>query len=60
MTQPTPARARICRDCDGFSVVAITTGLRNRDGSRETVAATCRACNSTGRVRLVVKREVAA
>ncbi|MFE6893925.1 hypothetical protein [Streptomyces sp. NPDC057694] len=48
MAQPTPARARICADCDGFPVVAITTGLRNRDGSRQTLAATCRTCNGHG------------
>ncbi|WP_447038538.1 hypothetical protein [Streptomyces sp. DSM 118878] len=60
MAQPTPARARICRDCDGFPVVAITTGLRNRDGSRATILATCRTCNDTARVRLVATQEVTA
>lgn len=60
MAQPTPARARICRDCDGFPVVAITTGLRNHDGSRATTPATCRACNGTARVRLTAKQGVAA
>ncbi|MGW6527424.1 hypothetical protein [Streptomyces venezuelae] len=38
----------ICRNCDGFPVVAITTGTRHRDGSRVTVVATCRSCNGTG------------
>ncbi|MCF3118429.1 hypothetical protein IPZ68_01715 [Streptomyces arenae] len=47
MAQHAPA-ARICRDCDGFATAAITTGTRNRDGSRTTVRATCRACNGTG------------
>ncbi|MGY0019009.1 hypothetical protein ACVHNB_08495 [Streptomyces sp. YJ-C3] len=48
MAQLTPARARICSDCDGFPVVAITTGLRDRDGSRQTLTATCRTCNGHG------------
>ena len=38
----------VCRDCDGFPVVAITTGTRNTDGSRTTLRITCRACNGTG------------
>ncbi|MGW7515087.1 hypothetical protein ACWGJ2_05785 [Streptomyces sp. NPDC054796] len=48
MTQPTPARVRNCRDCDGFSRVAITTGTRNRDGSRRTTTATCAGCGGSG------------
>ncbi|MFE6754650.1 hypothetical protein ACFVDQ_13715 [Streptomyces sp. NPDC057684] len=48
MAQPTPARARLCRDCDGFPLVAITTGLRNRDGSRQTLIATCHTCKGHG------------
>ncbi|MEV6309734.1 hypothetical protein AB0M10_14190 [Streptomyces sp. NPDC051840] len=48
MAQPTLARARICADCDGFPLVAITTGLRNHDGSRQTLTATCRTCNGHG------------
>ncbi|MFF1759372.1 hypothetical protein [Streptomyces sp. NPDC058266] len=47
MAQPT-SRARVCRDCDGFPVVAITTGLRNRDGSRQTLTATCHTCKGRG------------
>ncbi|MCX5283314.1 hypothetical protein [Streptomyces sp. NBC_00198] len=39
----------VCRDCDGFPVVAITTGTRNIDGSRTTLRITCRACKGTGR-----------
>ncbi|MFE3413313.1 hypothetical protein ACFXMT_34880 [Streptomyces mirabilis] len=38
----------VCRDCDGFPVVAITTGTRNRDGSRTTLRTICRACHGTG------------
>ncbi|MGG7571210.1 hypothetical protein [Streptomyces sirii] len=46
------ARTRRCRDCDGFPTVAITTGRRNRDGSRNTTAVTCRACHGTGTMPL--------
>lgn len=38
----------VCRDCDGFPVVAITTGTRNADGSRTTLTVTCRACHGSG------------
>ncbi|WP_371670381.1 hypothetical protein OG985_23790 [Streptomyces sp. NBC_00289] len=41
----------VCRACDGFPVVAITTGTRNRDGSRTTVRITCPDCKGTGRTR---------
>lgn len=46
-----PQRAQntpVCRDCDGFATAAITTGTRNRDGSRTTLRVTCRACKGTG------------
>ncbi|MER6492505.1 hypothetical protein [Streptomyces griseorubiginosus] len=39
----------VCRDCDGFPVVAITTGTRNPDGTRATLAVTCSTCKGTGR-----------
>ncbi|GGS84386.1 hypothetical protein [Streptomyces griseoviridis] len=48
MPQHAPA-ARICRDCDGFPTVAITTGTRNGDGTRATLRVTCPACKGTGR-----------
>ncbi|MDT0456807.1 hypothetical protein RM550_13855 [Streptomyces sp. DSM 41527] len=56
------ARTRLCRDCDGFPAVAITTGQRTPDGSRRTITVTCRACDGTGMVvrRPAVAREVAA
>ncbi|MGW6491996.1 hypothetical protein [Streptomyces sp. NPDC055056] len=38
----------VCRDCDGFPVVAITTGTRDCDGSRTTLRVACRACRGTG------------
>ncbi|MFD0213805.1 hypothetical protein ACFVH9_33145 [Streptomyces hirsutus] len=40
--------ARVCRDCDGFPVVAITTGTRHTDGTRATLRVTCPTCNGTG------------
>jgi DnaJ-class molecular chaperone len=40
--------ARICPDCDGFPVVAVTTGTRNQDGTRTTLPAVCPACHGTG------------
>ncbi|MET7764908.1 hypothetical protein ABZS71_23895 [Streptomyces sp. NPDC005393] len=42
------SNTRVCRDCDGFATVAITTGTRHRDGSRATVRVTCQACKGTG------------
>lgn len=41
----------VCRDCDGFPIVAITTGGRDRDGSRTTLRIVCRVCKGTGAVR---------
>ncbi len=49
MPQPTPARTRRCRHCDGFPVVAIDTGDRHRNGTRKTVYVTCPTCKGTGR-----------
>lgn len=46
------ARTRRCRDCDGFPTVAITTGRRTPDGSRDTITVTCRTCTGTGSVPL--------
>ncbi|MFI8240989.1 hypothetical protein ACIF83_27550 [Streptomyces sp. NPDC085866] len=47
MPQHTPP-ARICRDCDGFAAVAITTGSRHCDGTRVTLRVTCPACKGSG------------
>ncbi|MER5303248.1 hypothetical protein ABT039_27825 [Streptomyces lasiicapitis] len=52
-----PAHARLCPDCDGFPVVAITTGTRDSDGSRTTLRVTCPACKGTG-IRTARRREV--
>ncbi|MEU2299620.1 hypothetical protein ABZ584_19700 [Streptomyces antibioticus] len=38
----------VCRDCDGFATAAVTTGARNRDGSRTTLRITCPGCHGTG------------
>ncbi|MFD5287262.1 hypothetical protein ACFWJV_03515 [Streptomyces rochei] len=38
----------VCRDCDGFPVVAITTGTRHTDGTRATLRVTCPTCKGTG------------
>jgi DnaJ-class molecular chaperone len=53
MPQPTPAPANapVCGHCDGFPVVAVTTGTRHRDGTRRTVRAVCPACHGTGTLR---------
>ncbi|MFI1294315.1 hypothetical protein ACH4VM_39090 [Streptomyces sp. NPDC020792] len=47
MPQHAPTRP-ICRDCDGFAAVAITTGTRHADGSRATLRVTCPTCKGTG------------
>ncbi|MFJ2474190.1 hypothetical protein ACIOWI_14505 [Streptomyces sp. NPDC087659] len=48
MSQPTPARTRVCPDCDGFSAVKVTLGGRDRAGHLRTVTAHCTACHGTG------------
>jgi hypothetical protein len=60
---PAPANLRLCGYCDGFPVVAITTGTRNRDRSRRTLNVICPACQGTGHVPaavLTTVREVTA
>ncbi|MFE9902430.1 hypothetical protein [Streptomyces achromogenes] len=47
MPASTPPRP-LCRDCDGFPVVTITTGDRHRNGTRVTVPVTCRTCQGSG------------
>jgi DnaJ-class molecular chaperone len=48
MPQRTP-NLQVCRACDGFPVVAITTGTRLPDGTRATIPVACPACKGTGR-----------
>ncbi|MCD7440103.1 hypothetical protein K4B79_17965 [Streptomyces lincolnensis] len=46
-----PQHARntpVCRNCDGFPVVAITTGDRHGDGTRVTLNVICLTCKGTG------------
>jgi len=43
----TPLR-QICRECDGFPVVSITTGTRHPDGSRVLLRVVCATCQGTG------------
>jgi DnaJ-class molecular chaperone len=50
MPQPAPITP-VCRDCDGFPTVAVTTGLRLPDGARQTLTVVCPACRGTGRTR---------
>ncbi|XUL90295.1 hypothetical protein ACQ86D_29715 [Streptomyces galilaeus] len=38
----------VCRHCDGFPVVSVTTGARHRDGSRVLLRVVCPACDGTG------------
>ncbi|WP_186777744.1 hypothetical protein [Streptomyces salinarius] len=40
---------RVCRDCDSFATVAITTGTHHADGSRATLRVICPACKGAGR-----------
>ncbi|MEV4613913.1 hypothetical protein AB0K43_15145 [Kitasatospora sp. NPDC049258] len=48
MPQHSHAPTRICPDCSGFATAVITTGVRNRDGSRHTIPVTCRTCLGAG------------
>jgi DnaJ-class molecular chaperone len=45
---PAAVTAQVCPGCDGFPVVAITTGTRHRDGSRVTIRVACPGCKGTG------------
>lgn len=48
MPQHTHATGRVCSNCDGFPVVAISTGTRNPDSTRRVIRANCPACRGTG------------
>ncbi|MBP0460829.1 hypothetical protein [Streptomyces montanisoli] len=50
MPDRTPALP-ICRHCDGFPTVHITTDTRHPDGTRATLRAVCPACKGTGHTR---------
>ncbi|MFF1280173.1 hypothetical protein ACFVY4_05185 [Streptomyces sp. NPDC058299] len=54
---PQPMRkTRVCRDCDGFATVGITTGTRHPDGTRATLRIACPACKGTGRTHPAARR----
>ncbi|MFF7330484.1 hypothetical protein [Streptomyces sp. NPDC008150] len=42
---------RVCRDCDGHASAMVTTGGRDRDGSRAVLPVVCPACKGTGTTR---------
>ncbi|MFG2299788.1 hypothetical protein [Actinacidiphila glaucinigra] len=48
MPQRHPNQRPVCRDCDGFPIVAITTGTRLPDGTRATLRIACPGCHGTG------------
>ncbi|MGD6744880.1 hypothetical protein ACOKM3_23965 [Streptomyces sp. BH106] len=49
MAQPTPARSRVCRDCDGFPTVAVSSDLgRDNAGHLHVIKVTCRTCKGSG------------
>ncbi len=50
MPQLNHAQTRICPNCSGFAAVAIATGVRLRDGSRDTIPVTCSTCHGVGLV----------
>ncbi|KQV15324.1 MULTISPECIES: hypothetical protein [unclassified Kitasatospora] len=56
MPQHNHAPARHCSDCSGFASVAIATGLRLTDGSRDTVPVNCPTCHGTGTVPAPTRR----
>ncbi|MFI1104193.1 hypothetical protein [Streptomyces melanogenes] len=47
MPAHTPNRP-VCRHCDGFPVVSVTTGNRHRDGSRALLRVVCPVCKGAG------------
>ncbi|MFG2194455.1 hypothetical protein [Streptomyces sp. NPDC048639] len=48
MPQHPAVPAYVCRDCDGFPIVAIDTGFLHADGTRSILRVTCRTCDGTG------------
>ncbi|MBD0690278.1 hypothetical protein [Streptomyces sp. CBMA123] len=50
MPQHNHAPIRICPNCSGFASVAIATGVRLRDGSRDTVPVNCQTCHGIGTI----------
>lgn len=60
MPQHNHAHTRRCRACDGFPVVAITTGIRHLDGSRATIRVTCPTCKGSGYTPVRVANPISA
>ncbi|CAL9457478.1 hypothetical protein [Streptomyces sp. enrichment culture] len=58
MSQHSPARTRVCPECDGFPVVAIATGTRLPNGTRATLHVTCCRCHGTGTTPAVRQQQV--
>jgi hypothetical protein len=46
---------RICSNCDGFPIVAISIGPRTPDGTLPTLPAVCLHCSGTGLVPAAAK-----
>ncbi|WP_327663301.1 MULTISPECIES: hypothetical protein [unclassified Streptomyces] len=52
MTDRIPYLGRVCPNCDGFPVVAVSSGLgRDHRGNLRTLKVTCRICHGTGTAR---------
>jgi DnaJ-class molecular chaperone len=47
MAQPTTP-ARVCSNCDGFPMVRVMLGGRDRHGYLRTITVHCPACHGTG------------
>ncbi|MHA6762106.1 hypothetical protein [Streptacidiphilus sp. PAMC 29251] len=45
---PAMPAPRLCPTCDGFPIVAVTTGTRRPDGILPTLPMTCPTCQGTG------------
>ncbi|MZD03748.1 hypothetical protein GTW43_01445 [Streptomyces sp. SID5785] len=52
MTDRIPYLGRVCPNCDGFPVVAVSSGLcRDDHGHLHTMTVTCTTCRGTGCVK---------
>ncbi|WP_327670405.1 MULTISPECIES: hypothetical protein [unclassified Streptomyces] len=49
MTDRIPYLGRVCPNCDGFPVVAVSSGLgRDHRGNLRVITVTCRTCKGSG------------
>ncbi|WP_425833763.1 hypothetical protein [Streptomyces fractus] len=62
MTDRISYLGRVCPNCDGFPVVAVSSGLgRDSRGNLRTITVTCRTCQGAGTLRpAIAVRAVAA